>query len=435
MRTWESLRDKKVGIWGVGVEGQATLRRLAATGITPTAVVSDRAAPGVEALHDGGLEKLLKCDVVIKSPGISRYLPEADKLRGAGVVLTSGLDLWMAGAPRERVICVTGTKGKSTTSAIAGALISGLGHSVFVGGNIGTPPWDPDSAEADWYVIETSSYQAVELTHGPAIVVVTSLGQDHLPWHGDYETYVRDKLSICSLADVRQVIVPNWDQEIARHENLLGNKVTWVEDSSPSWVNSLKVIGSHNKRNALLAREALVQIGVPNANNDNAIAEAAESYEPLPSRLTEIGRVNDVIFVDDSLSTNTLPTIAAIETFSKERLAIILGGKDRGIDYQPLALALADHEGELLIATIPDNGPRIAQTIRATSTDIEVQECADLASAVEKAFAWANPSGVVLLSPAAPSFGVFKDYADRSRAFKALMEEIASENAKGPNRN
>lgn len=435
MQTWESLRDKKVGVWGVGVEGQATLQRLATAGITPSAVVADRAAPGVQALHDGGLDQLLKCDVVIKSPGISRYLPEAELLRAAGVVLTIGLDLWMAAAPRERIICVTGTKGKSTTSAIASALISGLGHSVFVGGNIGTPPWDPASPDADWYVIETSSYQAADLTHGPAIVVVTSLGQDHLPWHGDYETYVRDKLSICSLEDVRKVIAPIWDQEIALHEHLLGNKVAWVEDSTPPWVRSLKVIGSHNRRNALLAREALVQIGVPNANNDNAIGEAAKTYEPLPSRLTEIGRVNDVVFVDDSLSTNTLPTIAAIETFSNERLAVILGGEDRGIDYQPLALALAAHEGELLITTIPDNGPRIAQKIRATNSDIQVQECADLASAVKQAFAWANPRGVVLLSPAAPSFGVFKDYADRSRAFKALMEEIASENAKGPNRN
>lgn len=435
MHSWESLRDKAVGVWGVGVEGKATLQRLTAEGITPKVVVADQAAPGVQALHDGGLDQLLKCDLVIKSPGISRYLPEADQLRNAGVVLTSGLDLWMAEAPRERVLCVTGTKGKSTASSIASALISGLGHSVFVGGNIGKPPWDPTAANADWYVIETSSYQAADLTHGPAIVVVTSLGQDHLPWHGNYETYVRDKLSICTLPEVRQVIVPSWDDEIARHEKHIGSKVTWVEDSTPAWVNSLKVIGSHNKRNALLARESLIQLGVPNADNDDAISEAAKSYEPLPSRLTEIGKINDVVFVDDSLSTNALPTIAALETFSNQRLAIILGGEDRGIDYQPLALALAAHEGELLITTIPDNGPRIAQTIRTTSAEIKVQECDDLASAVEQAYSWANPRGVVLLSPAAPSFGAFKDYADRSRAFKTLMEEIADENAKGPNRN
>lgn len=433
MQTWNSLRDKKVGVWGVGVEGQATLQRLDFEGITPSAVVADQAEAGVQALHEGGLDQLLKCDVVIKSPGISRYLPEADQLRAAGVVITSGLDLWMAAAPRDRVICVTGTKGKSTTSSIASALISGLGHSVFVGGNIGKPPWGHTATEADWYVIETSSYQAAELTHGPAIVVVTSLGQDHLPWHGDYETYVRDKLSICTLPDVQKVIVPSWDEEIARHESQLGKNVTWVEDSKPNWVNSLKVIGSHNKRNALLAREGLVHIGVPNAENDSAIANAAKSYEPLPSRLTEIGKVDNVLFVDDSLSTNALPTIAAIETFSNERLALILGGEDRGIDYEPLALALAAHEGELLITTIPANGPRIAQTIRETSADIDVKECADLASAVEQAFAWARPRGVVLLSPAAPSFGAFKDYADRSRAFNESMEEIAKENEKGPN--
>lgn len=424
MNGFASLRGKKVGVWGAGVEGKATLRRLEVEGVSPLVVVSEDGSPKTTSLHDGGLATLLACDVVIKSPGISRYCDEARQLREAGVRITIGLDLWMHEVDRERVMCITGTKGKSTTSAIAQALMSGLGHSVLLGGNIGHAPWDPELDAADWYVIETSSYQAADLTLGPATVVLTSLGEDHLPWHGDYRTYVSDKLSLATLPGVVNTIAPAWDAEIRKHHHLLGDQVTWIEDASPAWIDQLGVLGEHNRRNALLARAALKAAQVPGASDDSAIEQAARNYTPLPSRLTLIGEIAGVKFVDDSLSTNALPTIAAIETFKTERLAVILGGEDRGIDYAPLAEAIAHHPGTLFIAAIPDSGERIARSIEERIKGIVVERAPDLAAAVQTCFDWAKPNGVVLLSPAAPSFGAFKDYADRSRAFTAEMEKL-----------
>jgi UDP-N-acetylmuramoyl-L-alanine---L-glutamate ligase len=425
---WSGLAGLKVGVWGVGVEGAATLRRLAADRTTPYAVV-DRVAGAasdgreVLALDDGGLDRLLECDVVIKSPGISPYDEPARALTDAGVRLTGGLALWLEDAPRDRVACLTGTKGKSTATAIAGALCRGLGHDTFVGGNIGRAPWDPSVTTAAWSFVETSSYQAHDVTTGPRVVAVTSLSQDHLVWHHGYETYVRDKLSLCTRPGVEVVVTPAADAELARYADLLGPHVTPVEEVDAPWTDGLGLIGRHNLRNALLARAVLVALGVPGADDDAALAAAAASYEPLPSRLTRVGRVGDVEFVDDSLSTNTLPTLAAVESFPGRRVALLVGGQDRGIDYAPLALGLRE-SADLLVLTLPDNGPRIADTIRSLAPTVAVEECADLRSAVRRGHEWAVPDGVVLLSPAAPSFGVFRDYAERAEVFTAAMREL-----------
>ncbi|MBO9524331.1 MAG: UDP-N-acetylmuramoyl-L-alanine--D-glutamate ligase [Nocardioidaceae bacterium] len=408
---WAGLRGRRVGVWGVGVEGRATLRRLEADGIEPVAVV------------DGDdVEPLLGCEVVLKSPGISPYDDPARRLADAGVTLTSGLALWLEDAPAGKVLCVTGTKGKSTTSSIAGALVAGLGHDVLVGGNLGTPPWDPAEPAADWSVIEVSSYQAHDLTVGPAVVVVTSLSQDHLTWHHGYETYVADKLSLCTRPGVETVVVPAGDAELLRFRDLLG-AVVEVDGIDP-WVDELGLLGEHNRRNAMLAREALVRLGVPGADDDAAIARAARGYTPLRSRLTLVGTCDGVDFVDDSLSTNTLPTLAAVDAFAGRRVALLVGGYDRGIDYTPLAAGLAGRSDPLLVLTLPDNGPRIAAAFAEAAPGVDVRAAEDLPAAVRTAHEWARPDGVVLLSPAAPSFGRFKDYAERADVFEAAMRAL-----------
>ena len=147
---------------------------------------------------------------------------------------------------------------------------------------------------------------------------------------------------------------------------------------------------------------------------------------PLGSRLQVIGTVGGVTFVDDSLSTNVLPTLAALDAFPGRRVALIAGGQDRGIDYQPLAAGLAGRTAPTLVLAVPDSGPRIQAAIEAgPARDVEVVSCADLDSAVSQGFRWAQPDGVVLLSPAAPSFGQFRDYRDRGDAFARAMKTCA----------
>jgi UDP-N-acetylmuramoyl-L-alanine---L-glutamate ligase len=385
-----------------------------------------------------GIDALFGCDVVVKSPGVSRYRHEAEELVTRGVALAGGLGLWMQEADLARVVCVTGTKGKSTTTALAGHLLSRFGYRCLVAGNIGRPPWDPEAGDDwDYWFIETSSYQATDLGSSPGVVAVTSLAPDHLDWHGDVEHYYRDKLSACARPGARLTVADASSDELRSHESLLGPRVWWVAEGDPDldgdWVDRLKLPGRHSRRNALIARACLVALGVEEAGRIDAMVHAAEGFSALEHRLFPLGSVAGVEFVDDSLSTNVLPTLAALEALGTRPVALLAGGHDRGIDYMPLGRSLAARAARTLVVTLPACGPRIhaaiddavheAVTSRGErAAPLEVRDAKDIAEATRDAFEWARPlGGVVLLSPAAPSFGQFRDYQERSAAFGAAM--------------
>jgi len=439
--SWSDLAGARVGVWGLGREGRANLRKLLALDAEPV-LVDDQPAGAVGgrpvlcrtvlATGDGGLAALERCDVVVKTPGMSRYRPEVAHLAGHGVPVVGGLGLWLAEADLRRVLCVTGTKGKSTTSSVAGHLITGLGYECMVGGNIGAVPYDPDNAgDFDYWVIEVSSYQATDLPVSPPVVAVTSLHPDHLDWHGGVEQYYRDKLSACSQPGA-ELTVANGDSDLLReHAALLGPRVEWVgehEEPGAGWMEPLGLPGRHNRRNALIARRCLAALGVPGAGDDARLRAAAAGYQPLPSRLTTVGIVDGVTFVDDSLSTNVLPTLAALDAYPGRRIALIVGGHDRGIDYAPLAAGVLAREAPTYVLTLPDSGPRIRAQIEAASgagAFAGVTDCPDLEAAVAAGFRWAKPNGIVLLSPAAPSFGRFTDYRDRAETFARAVRALS----------
>jgi UDP-N-acetylmuramoyl-L-alanine---L-glutamate ligase len=442
--SWSDLRGRRVGLYGLGREGLANLRKCRAMGVEPVLVddaprtddPADGSAAGpVLATGHGGLEALLRCEVVVKTPGISPYTnPAARKLARAGIPVTGGLALWLHEADLSRVVCITGTKGKSTTSAVAGHLLTGLGYRCLVGGNIGAPPHDPalGAAQYDFWVIEVSSYQAADIKVSPQTVAVTSLHPDHLPWHGDDpETYYRDKLSLCSRPGA-DLTIANGDSDLLRaRRDQLGPRVQWVhasDDPDADWTAPLGLLGGHNRRNALIARACLRALAVPEADDAAALSKAAVGFEHLPSRLRPIGTVGGVLFVDDSLSTNVLPTLAALDAFPDRRVALIVGGLDRHIDYTSLAVGLRARTTPTLVLTVPDNGPLIAAALRDTNPGptAEVAECDDFDSAVRHGYRWGRPDGVVLLSPAAASFGRFADYRARGDHFAALMRTCAS---------
>jgi UDP-N-acetylmuramoyl-L-alanine---L-glutamate ligase len=447
--SWSDLAGARVGIWGLGREGHANLRKLASMGVEPI-LVDDRPqansdGPPVLATSEGGLAALERCDVVVKTPGLSRYRPEVTRLSALGVPVVGGLGLWLAEADLRRVLCVTGTKGKSTTSSVTGHLLTQLGYRCMIGGNIGALPYDPaeDSGpgDVDYWVIEVSSYQATDLPYSPPVVAVTSLHPDHLDWHGGVEQYYRDKLSACSQPGA-ELTVANADSDLlAERVALLGPRVEWVsadDDPAADWMEPLGLPGRHNRRNALIARRCLVAMGVPGAADDARLRAAAAGYQPLPSRLTSIGTVDGVTFVDDSLSTNVLPTLAALDSFPGRRIALIVGGHDRGIDYAPLAAGIVGRPAPTYVLTLPDSGPRIRAEIDQAALDqaarnqtpdqaplfAGVTDRPDLDSAVAAASRWAKPDGVVLLSPAAPSFGQFRDYLDRGETFARAMRAL-----------
>ncbi len=441
--SWSALTSASVGLWGLGVEGRASLRRLQSMGVVPVLVDDSPAEAtlgGLEVLTTdrGGLAALMACEVVIKSPGISRYRPEVAQLEGAGIAVRSGLGLWLEDVPLERVACITGTKGKSTTTAIAGHLLRRLGYDAKVGGNIGQPPWDPSSeGEPDYWVIETSSYQVPDLTNGPSVVAVTSLSPDHLDWHGSVERYYADKLSLCTKTGVRTAVADGASATLRAQVAALGPHVQWMDADDPAfggqWVRALGLPGEHNVRNAAIARAVLRSLGLDEAEDAARMEAAAEGFEGLPSRCHSVGHVGHVEFVDDGLSTNVLPAQAALEAYGDRPVALLVGGHDRGLDYALLGEAVARRALPTLVVTMPANGPRIGNAIReVVGGAVEVIDADGLEEAVATAWAWARNAGdaqsdpdrdvgndraVVLLSPAAPSFGEYTDYRQRSQAF------------------
>ncbi len=442
---WSDLAGARVGLWGLRTEGAANLRRLRALGVVPVAVDDHPSAPtfgGLPVLRGGdGLAALTRCDVVVKSPGISRHGEAAQALAHAGVVVAGGLGLWMAEADRDRVVCITGTKGKSTTAALAGHLLAGLGHRCLVAGNIGLPPWDPDAGDDwDFWIVEVSSYQATDVAVAPPVVAVTSLAPDHLDWHRGVEQYYADKLSLCSRPGARLTVADGTSETLRAHAALLGPTVRWVADGDPeldgAWVDGLGLPGRHYHRDALIARACLVGLGVPGTADDERMARATQGFVPLEHRFRPLGTVAGVRFVDDGLSTNVLPTLAALEALGDDPVALLVGGQDRGIDYTPLADAIARRAAPLMVATLPASGARIRAAVDAAleaagasagGPDHPVLDFSALPEATAAAFEWALPrAGVVLLSPAAPSFGQFRDYRERSAVFEAAMRRCAA---------
>ena len=205
----------------------------------------------------------------------------------------------------------------------------------------------------------------------------------------------------------------------------------WIDAAvgrDATWSAALGLTGPHNARNASVARAVLEGLGIPGASDEDALTAAAQGFDGLPSRCRSLGSVGDVEFVDDSLSTNVLPAQAALRAFAERPVALLVGGHDRGVDYPPLGRTIAARTAPTLVVTMPDNGPRIgrghtrgAQTGRSRSAT-----AADLDAAVEAAFAWAPAGAVVLLSPAAPSFGRFGDYRERAAAFAAAASRCGT---------
>jgi UDP-N-acetylmuramoyl-L-alanine---L-glutamate ligase len=421
-RGFADLAGLVVGVWGVGVEGSATARRLAGLA-GAVRLVDDRAdaAPGVTATGAGGVELLAGCDVVLKSPGISRHRPELAVLVDAGVLVTSALNCWMGETDRSHVIGVTGTKGKSTTTELATFALRALGEDASAAGNIGLAPYDPDRPATAWTVLEISSFQAVDLEVAPAVIAITSLGVDHLDWHGTPAQYWADKLSLTRApGDHVTLLAP--DNSLLSQRDQIGGDVVVAEPVSDDVVSELGLLGRHNARNVGLALAAVAHATRRTLDDVlTTVRTHANQFTPLPGRLSLVRRIDNVTFVDDGLATSVLPTVAALEVFADAPVALIVGGSDRGVDYTALVDSLRTRHAPTCLVVMDDAGHRIGALADGV---VVVHTATSMADAVERAHAGVRSGGVVLLSPAAPSFSRYRNWKERSDDFRRVVGEL-----------
>jgi len=414
------LAQKRVGIYGYGQEGRATEQLL--SGSCELVIVDDDPKAGVLVTSNGGLEELMKCDVVLKSPGVPRRSESVLQLEENNVYVTSSLNLWLQQAERSRVIGVTGTKGKSTTTSLIAFFLECLGEKAQRLGNIGLPPYDTSvDTSSGWLVVEISSFQATDLDVAPKTVVLTSLGSDHIDWHGSLEQYRSDKLQLTRAAGEHTTFAP--DNEVIRSESSqIGGTVVLVDSDNSRLTEELHLLGEHSHANVALALEVVSNVtNTPRSEVHAAVSRNAASFVPLSGRLTLVAEKNGIKFVDDGLATSVLPAVAALEVFKDDALALLVGGFDRGIDYHPLASELALRSKPTLLLSMGPAGDRIVEEVLKLSPQTMHQNFDSMDEAVNAGKLFLSDGGVVLLSPGAPSFDRYKNWKERAQDFSRAV--------------
>jgi UDP-N-acetylmuramoylalanine--D-glutamate ligase len=430
------LADRRVAIWGFGREGHAVIdalhRRLPQQALTLLCNAAEaEAAHAVDAaleivVGEPDAATLSRFDVVIKSPGISAYKPALLAAQAQGTQCSSGTALWFGENPDARVVGITGTKGKSTTSALLAHLARALGVRTALAGNIGLPLLSLLEQRAGLWVIELSSFQTGEA--GPLeLGIVTSLYEEHLDWHGSRERYVADKLK---LADVsRQLLVNGGQANLLERTANHPRRITFGAGSA--WhlaggficrgqqqvfaVARLPAPGVHNAVNACAALAALELVGM----DALAAAPALAQFHPLPHRLQPLGAHGDWQWINDSISTTPLATLAALESLHGQAVTVLVGGHDRGLDWTPFVDAMRSAPAHAIVC-MGANGDRIAAALHAAGVRCPIAHVGDLGDAVAAAKTHTPQGGVILLSPGAPSFDQFKNYTERGRRFAEM---------------
>lgn len=447
------LRGRSVAVWGTGREGRAAVTAVAAVAPSRLLAVDDSAnylsvpwegelagwAPLVGGDH--AQAALFTADVVVRSPGVPQTHPWMVELRARGVTVTAGSALWMA-EHAARTVGVTGSKGKSTTSSLISHLLTAVGRPNAFGGNIGVPLLDLPTAER--YVLELSSYQCADLTESPQVAVVTSLFPEHLDAHGGEAAYYRDKLNLLAHGPGR-IVVNGADERLSAQltavrdaagrepvragaegtpfrvaPDAAGEAQVWHHDTPLFPRAVLRLKGRHNERNLCVALAVLDGLGVD--VTDPAVADAVAGFTGLPHRLTEIADPSGLTFVDDTLSTSPYSAMHAIDAYDDRPLTVLVGGSDRGLDYAPLRHHLEGRS--LTVIGIPDSGPRILAEL-ADLPGVRLAAADDLVAAVALSRNLTPGGGVVLLSPAAPSYGRFRNWEHRSEVFAQAIRETA----------
>ena len=399
-------------IVGLARSGAAAARMLLPHG---PVLAADRARPdvpeGVEAhLESDGVELLDRARLVVKSPGVPSDAPAIAAARKRGLPVLGELELAWRLLP-NRLVAVTGTNGKTTTTELLGAIWRAAGLPVAVAGNVGTPlaalvgTIDPEAT----VVCEVSSFQAEDSDAlAPDTALLLNIEEDHLDRHGTLDAYREAKLRLFRNQTFAQIAVapPGIDLPGEARRLRFGDPA-----DLPLAPEEIRLRGPHNLENAMGASAAALASGVP----AEAVATALREFAGVPHRMEEVGTVDGVLYVNDSKATNVAAARRGIESFDAGVHAI-LGGSLKGGGFAGLREPVAARCRACYL--IGEAAERLAQDLDGT---VELHRCGDLEAAVHGAGAAAEPGDVVLLSPACASFDQFRDYEERGDRFRSLV--------------
>ncbi|MFN2166988.1 MAG: UDP-N-acetylmuramoyl-L-alanine--D-glutamate ligase, partial [Anaerolineae bacterium] len=386
----------------------------------------------LDSLQIGPLQGALLAghELLIRSPGISPYREELAGARAAGVQTTTPSNLWFAEYPQAATVCITGTKGKSTTTSLVAHLLRAAGVRAEVAGNIGRPLLDCDPRQADWWVVELSSYQIFDLQARPRLAALLNLSDEHIDWHRGAGNYRRDKLRLADMVSAADLVVNHADAELRAH--CAGRAgVQWFDHPDAIHVRGsglyrggqpllasapTNLPGRHNLSNIAAALTIAGRI----APLPDDLPAVLRRFEALPHRLAEVHDDGRVRYVDDSLATTPVATLAALDAFKGVPVVVLVGGFDRGLDWRALAGRFHAAAPYALVG-MPDSGPDVLEQLRAGGLQPPggMHLVSNLEVGVGLARQLCPAGGIVLLSPGAPSFPRFENYRERGLAFAA----------------
>jgi len=452
------LAHNTVVIVGVGREGQAITEVLQAGDSPPHMVAID----GVEGDHAARFRarwgdtvplvilegeespippSVARATVAVVSPGVAPTNWLHRWVSALGIPLTTSSALFVADH-HQSMVGITGSKGKSTVTTLIHQLLEASGEKASLGGNMGIPLQGLEPQ--DRQVVELSSYQCHYLQVSPDVVVLSALFPEHLDWHGDTEAYFAAKLSLVSHQP--RIVIANGDDAILRAEltkRYPDVSVEWVGEGFPwhlevegedSWLchgtdrlfrtRESALLGVHNHRNMLLALAGAAATG---ALDTDAIAPVLSAFPGLAHRLEKIGDPSGVVFVNDSLATNPHAAAAALVACSSPGMVWLVGGFDRGVNYQVLIEQVVRQTPRHIVG-LPESGPRLVELFREALTEagrhdqVSLHTASSMLKAVTYARGLAEPGDYVVLSPGAPSFGIYRDYQHRADDFRSAIE-------------
>ena len=391
------------------------------------------------------LEYLKNFNLIFRSPSCLPTRKELEEEAKRGAIVTTEIELLMKMCPCK-IVGVTGSDGKTTTTSLINAILKHAGYSTFLGGNIGTPLFTRlnEMKPSDVVVLELSSFQLMGMEVSPHIAVITNITPNHLNIHKDYQEYIDAKKNIFKYQEQDDILVLNYDNEITKEcakeahgkviffssKTKLDNGYIVDEDVIKKCEDKVRkhilnvedviLRGEHNYQNiatAIAATSSMVDI-------EKAV-EAVKEFKPVEHRIEFVREIDGVKWYNDSASSSPSRTLSGINAF-KEDIILIAGGYDKNLDYTPLAKTIVNKTKALIL--IGQTANKIFDAVKSEleleNKELDIYMCNSLEETIQIAKKRAKSGQVVLFSPASASFDMFKNFADRGNKFKKLVNEL-----------
>ncbi|MBQ7751934.1 MAG: UDP-N-acetylmuramoyl-L-alanine--D-glutamate ligase [Clostridia bacterium] len=444
----DSVKNKKIAVIGIGISNRPLIKYLKDAGAEVTAydkrtkeqlgeIYDEMCKLGVKTVLGENYLENIEGEIVFKTPGLRFDHPSLIKARENGATVTSEMEMFFEVCP-SKIIAVTGSDGKTTTTTLIYEILKKSGYTVWLGGNIGNPLLcDAEKMKkGDIVVLELSSFQLHTMKKSPNVAVITNITPNHLDMHKDYQEYIDAKKNIMRYQKNDDTLIVNAANDVtAKIGKEAKGKLLDFSSKKDAYmslkdgvilrngkpvlnVSDIKIPGMHNVENYMAAIAATEGLA-----NDEAILEVAKTFGGVPHRIELIRKLDGVSYYNSSIDSSPNRTINTLKVFDK-KVILIAGGKDKGIPYDDLGPHLAEKVKILIL--IGKTADKIEKSLKDYSkdTDVKIIRCETYPEVVDTAHSLAKDGDIVILSPASTSFDMFKNFEERGNIFKDLVNNL-----------